>query len=508
MRTSIVGQFNYICESFPDKCAVVEEGNEVTFQQLDKMQKKIGKFAFGEETMRGQIIAVLLPKSAMLIASDMASLSAGGAFMNLDCKLPEERMKAILGHVNPKVILTNAELSNRYRTALSGQNVCCLAEEALENFECIPTDGYKEIIDTDPFCVINTSGSTGIPKAVVLNQKSFFDFLDWSCEVYHFDETERIGCLTPVFFDIYVFELCLLMCKGATMVLLDAKYAAFPMELVKKLEEEKITFIFWVPTIMVNIANMGLLDEITLPCLKKVWFAGEVFPTKQFNYWYDRLPDTQFSNLYGPIEITLDCTYYIIEKRIEDDEAIPIGYPCRNTDVLILNDDNCMCEPMEKGELCVRGTSLAMGYYNDWEKTKKVFVQNPLNSKYPEMIYRTGDIVYCSETGEIMFVGRKDSLIKHSGYRIELGEIEHVVVNQCGLVKNCCAIYLKEKSEIILCYESNEEITRIAFGKELGKYLPKYMIPKEFVQYKSMPQNANGKIDRFKLEQEIRSKEE
>ena len=153
---------------------------------------------------------------------------------------------------------------------------------------------------------------------------------------------------------------------------------------------------------MVNIANMDLLTKIQLPDLKTIWFAGEVFPTKQFKYWKNNLQETKFVNLYGPIEITLDCTFYIVEKELQDNESIPIGYACKNTDVLILNEFDQVAKPNEDGELCVRGTSLAMGYYNNPEKTAMAFVQNPLNKSYPETIYRTGDIVFKNDVNEII----------------------------------------------------------------------------------------------------------
>ena len=244
---------------------------------------------------------------------------------------------------------------------------------------------------------------------------------------------------------------------------------------------------------------MELLSSIALSDLKLIWFAGEVFPTKQFNYWRKSLPNTIFANLYGPIEITLDCTYYIIERVLDDNEPIPIGYPCRNTDILILNDDNALVSNGEEGELCVRGTSLAMGYYNNPEKTAVAFVQNPLNKSYPETIYRTGDIVYKNALGEIVFKGRKDSLIKHMGYRIELGEIEHVVVNTLKLVDNACVVYNSAKKEITLIYESKDEKNIGELRKEIAKAFPKYMIPTAFIKMDELPRNTNGKIDRLAL---------
>ena len=228
-------------------------------------------------------------------------------------------------------------------------------------------------------------------------------------ETLKIGNNEVIGSLSPSVFDIYSFELCMLMAKGSTMVLLPGTLAAFPADLLKIMQQKQISFIFWVPTIMVNIANMDLLTKISLPDLKTVWFAGEVFPTKQFNYWKKQLPSARFVNLYGPIEITLDCTYFIIEREIRDDEPIPIGFPCRNTDILILNEQNISAGINEEGELCVRGSSLAMGYYNNPEKTTAAFVQNPLNTSYPEIIYRTGDQVLMNDNGEIIFKGRKES---------------------------------------------------------------------------------------------------
>lgn len=261
---------------------------------------------------------------------------------------------------------------------------------------------------------------------------------------------------------------------------------------------DNVSYIFWVPTIMVNIANMGLLSQVELPSLRVCWFAGEVFPTKQFNIWRHTLPQVKFCNYYGPIEITLDCVYYNIEREIPDDEPLPIGKAFRNTDILILDEgNNKIIDANKEGELCVRGTSLAMGYYNNPEKTAAAFVQNPLNHSYPETIYRTGDLVFINNHGEIVFKGRKDSLIKHMGYRIELGEIEHVIINTLKLVKNGCVVYNHQRKEITLYYEAVNELTAAEFRKAIGNALPKYMIPVVYHHLDELKRNPNGKIDRL-----------
>lgn len=276
----------------------------------------------------------------------------------------------------------------------------------------------------------------------------------------------------------------------------------FSAKLLAELQEKKVNFLFWVPTIMVNIANMDLLAKIPLPDIKTVWFAGEVFPTKQFNYWQKHLPQAVFANLYGPIEITLDCIYYIVDKTFADDEPLPIGIPCNNTDILLLTEEDKRCGIGEEGEICVRGTSLAMGYYNNAQKTESVFVQNPLNQSYPELIYRTGDIAAYGEDGLIYFKGRKDSLVKHQGYRIELGEIEHEIVNNLKLVSNCCVVYDNKNKCIVLFYEESG-VTELEIRKALGTSFPRYMVPTVYHAMDELPRNTNGKIDRLKLLQSI-----
>ena len=260
-----------------------------------------------------------------------------------------------------------------------------------------------------------------------------------------------------------------------------------------------INFVFWVPSVLINVANLQILDSIDLPGLRKVLFAGEVMPVKALNYWRKHLnKEVLFANLYGPTEITVDCTYHIVKREYDDNEILPIGKPRRNSDILILNDKNELCQTNEQGELCVRGSSLALGYWNNLERTNAVFVQNPLNPNYPEKIYHTGDLVYQQEDGEIIFVGRRDNQIKHLGYRIELGEIEHVIANSFENIIPC-VLYDEQRKVIELFYEAPNEITPLDFRKKLSTRLSKYMIPGEFIRMEHLPHNASGKIDRTNL---------
>lgn len=503
MIINIIEYFETTKEKVPDKIAVVEGDKSITFKDLENKAKTLALELINFNIRINKPIAVFLPKCIDSVVADIAISYSSNVYMNLDIKSPFKRIENILNLIQPAAIITSRKLAESLKNMPSNISIIIIddIDYSLSIDENILQQRREKLIDTDPLCIINTSGSTGTPKGVILNHKSFIDFTVQAIDTLKINDDEIIGSLSPIVFDIFSFELCMLMSKGSTIILIPDYLSAFPVKILKIMQDSKVNFIFWVPTIMVNIANMDLLNTIKLIDLKTVWFAGEVFPTKQFNYWQRNIPNAKFVNLYGPIEITLDCVYYVIDRKLRDDEPIPMGYPFRNTDILILKDNNELAEKGEEGELCVRGSSLSMGYYNNPGKTEEAFVQNPLNKNYPEIIYRTGDIVYVNERSEIMFKGRKDNLIKHLGYRIELGEIEHVIVNSLKLVDNACVLYNKNKKEITVIYEAKKEIPATEFRKSLSLVFPKYMIPAVYQHINILPRNVNGKIDRLQLSQ-------
>ncbi len=500
--THITHYFDATVAAYPERIAVYDGDQSVTFRQLhERVLHEAARISQRAGGKTGQIVAVYLPKSLDAVVADLAILYSGNAYMNLDTKSPEQRTRAILEQTRPALLLAG----NGFCPCSENMTVLALdetqAELGREERESVLAL-REQCIDTDLLCLINTSGSTGTPKAVALNHRGFIDFTEAVCGEGLVGEAEIVASLSPSIFDIYSFELCMLMAKGSTLVLVPEKLAAFPVRLLELLARHQASFLFWVPTIMVNIANMDLLRQVPLPALKMVWFAGEVFPTVKFNYWRKCLPWATFANFYGPIEITLDCVYHIVQRDLRDDEPIPIGKPFRNTSILVLNEkDEAIpaTRPDEEGELCVRGSSLAMGYYNNSEKTAAAFVQNPLNSAYPETIYRTGDVVAWNEYGELVFRGRKDTLIKHLGYRIELTEIEHVAVNALKIVPNCCALYDTKAQKIVLVYEAASPLPEKDLRQKLGETLPRYMVPTVYRHVPEMPRNTNGKIDRLQL---------
>ncbi|MES2206968.1 MAG: amino acid adenylation domain-containing protein [Pseudomonadota bacterium] len=484
------------------KIAVVDKGRSYTFEMVEVFAKKCAAMLLEKIDLTSQCIAVFLPKSIETIVADLGVLYSGNCYANLDVKSPLERLRATFKNLECPLIITTSEYVDVLMQLGVLKEQLVLIEKAFDDEKNYNNEKIfkkiNQIIDNDPFCIIHTSGSTGTPKGVALSHRGAIDYMDWVFETFAFDNTQIIGSLSPCFFDTYTLELFLCLAKGATFIIIPEQLAAFPVRLLEFIISQKVNFIFWVPTIMVNIANQNLLEKFSLDAIKTIFFAGEVFPTKHLNYWRRYLGNTLFVNLYGPTEANVDCTYFIVNRPLADEDKLPLGFPCRNTDILILNESNREVQNDEIGELCIRGSSLALGYWNNPELTAKVFVQNPLNKHYPELIYRTGDLVYRNFLGEIMFKGRKDHQIKHLGYRIELGEIEHAALLIDG-IHNCCSVYNQSKKEIILFFESTANLTTSNLRENLASFIPKYMLPRVFKKIEKLPINANGKIDRSKL---------
>ena len=507
MKTSVYHYFAETVRHVASKTAVIETDRSWTFGQLAAATHRMAAFLLTHELPVNAVVAVLLRKSCLAVVSDLAITAIGCAYMNLDVRSPADRIGQVLDVVKPSLILTDsaglAQLSQISGLSVPALDIAVLDVLASESGDLViesilTNDRLAQLIDTDPYCVINTSGSTGVPKGVVLNHRSFVDFVGWSEYEFGINGNEIVGSLSPMIFDIFSFELCMLAFKGSTLCLIDERLSPYPAKIIEIIELNRVSYLFWVPTIMVNIANMGLLSKYALRDLRMVWFAGEVFPTIHFNKWFDRFPEVRFVNLYGPIEITLDCTFYEVKERIPDDQPIPMGYACRNTAILVLNPDGTATPDGETGELYVRGTSLAMGYYNNPDQTARAFVQNPLNRSYPEVIYKTGDLVV-RKGGIFYFKGRADNMIKHLGYRIELADVEHAILSCTQAIRNVCVVYCTSRKEIVAFCELSEPMTLQEFRGFLASKVPAYMIPSRVVEVDRMPMNANGKIDRLYL---------
>ena len=495
MQKSVIEYLATTAAKYPQKNAVQETAGSITFAELLRSAYVIADEIIAMGVWKSPI-GVYTPKGCHMVQAFAGINMSGNFYVPLDTKSPDTRIISILNVLESDVIITDKEHEEQIK-GICNKHVFII-EEVLQkqpHKNANAEDYLVNQIDTDPVYSIFTSGSTGTPKGVVIAHRGVIDYIDWAVSTFHITSESVIGNQAPFYFDNSTLDIYLMYSTGATLNIIPESCFAFPAKLVDYLNENKISFVFWVPFVLVNVANMNILATKKPEYLKDVFFAGEVMPNKHLNYWRKYLPNCRYANLYGPTEITVDCTYYVVEREFSDDEPLPIGFPCRNSDVLILVDRQRLAKQGEQGELCVRGSSLALGYYNNPEKTEAAFIQNPLHCHYPETIYCTGDIVYKNEQGEIMYVGRVDAQIKHNGYRIELGEIETAILG-IDMVENCCVVYDYANKKIVLFYQAKEDLNIGEFRKALSGSIPRYMLPTEYHREEILKQNSSGKIDR------------
>ncbi len=482
------------------KVAVEEENASVTYGELRSMARTVGSGLLAGGAQPRTPVVVYLPKSIHALAAFFGAQCAGSPYAPVDSHIPMARLQKIVDNLRPGYVVTNGELlTNLEELSLDGTRVL-LIEELLagqENGEAVDA-AVSQVVDTDPIYIMYTSGSTGTPKGVTIPHRGILDYAAWVADTFAFDESTVMASQAPFYFDNSTFDIYGTLRCGGTLLLVPDSLYLFPSKLPEYLEEHKVTSIFWVPTVMINVANSGALEGRSLPKLKNVAFCGEVMPNKQLNIWRRALPHCTYANLYGPTEITDVCCYYKVERPFEDHESLPIGKACENMRVLILTEDGRPAAPGETGELCVMGSGVALGYWNAPEITAKAFVPNPLSPSFPERMYRTGDLAQWGEDGLIRFLGRKDFQIKLKGNRIELGEVENAAMCVAG-VENACAVFDAPRERIVLFVESQAAITLRKMRLALKEYIPQYMMPGELVVMDKLPHTANDKIDRVAL---------
>ena len=487
-------------EKYPDKVAFADAKREITFRGLYKEAIQVANAIIEKGCFKSPVL-LFMEKSVSLVSCFVGVAYSGNFYSPIDTKMPEERIDKILNTLDPAIVITDRDHEDQVRS-LVGDRELMVFEDLINGDSCPDKviSVRKRIIDTDILYVLFTSGSTGTPKGVIINHRAAIDFTDWISNCYQFDETTVFANQAQLYFDLSIQDVYAPLRNGSTTILISNRLYTSPVRVWKTILQYNVNTLVWIPSMLSLFANLDILAHTEKAPLKTVLFCGEVMPMKQLNYWIKHYPEVVFGNLYGPTEATEACTYYTIDREFKDDDVLPMGRPCENSDAVIIDEQGAIVnEPGKIGELCIRGTCLSSGYYGDKEKTNEVFVQNPANDKYPELIYKTGDLVTYNEYHELVYVCRKDFQIKIRGYRVELGEIEAAASAIDRIMYNCCLFDAKNE-KIILVYTGNideEEVKTLLEDK-----LQDYMIPGQIIHREQMLFNINGKVDRKALGKE------
>ena len=484
-------------ERLPDKAAFADETDSISFAQLRDDAKKIGT----DLARRGCIrkpVPLLMEKSLRTIRIMMGTVYAGGFYVILDASQPVDRLNRILETLQADILVAAPEHADMAAELSFGGEVLDaggLGENEAD--EGLLAEIAAQRLDVDPLYVLFTSGSTGMPKGVVVCHRSVIDFIDVFTETFGITEEDILGNQAPWDFDVSVKDIYSGLRTGATVQLIPKAFFSVPVRLLDYLEEKKVTNLTWAVSALAIISILKGFTYKVPSAIRRIMFSGETMPIRHLNYWREQYPDAMFVNLYGPTEITCNCTYYKIEKPFEVGDTIPIGKAFPNEKVFLLDEENReVTEPGKEGEICVSGTALALGYFRNPEQTAKAFVQNPLNDAWQETIYRTGDLGYYDEAGDLCFTSRKDFQIKHMGHRIELGEIE-TALEKIEQIRRSCCVFDEKRNKIVCFYQG--DIDKKEISLEARKYLQDFMVPNVFRQMDELPITKNGKIDRKAL---------
>lgn len=484
----------------PDKAAVSDENSTYTYEELIDMAKRAASSLIH---YRREAVVILCGRNIESIAAIWGVIYSGNFYVPLDEKINLTRFEKILNQLKPRAVIINKDRDDinqccgRYKIdLLSFQQI---AGDTIKIEEIKLQQIRKTMMTEDPLYMVYTSGSTGTPKGIIKTQRSLLCFLQAFRKITDFSQDDIYGNQAGFDYDAAAKDLFMSIYTNASMVIIPSKCFLMPLELIDFLNNHKITVLIWSAAAVRYVAANKSLEIKSPSGIRKVMFSGEELRPQELMIWKKHLPDTEYINLYAPSEVTGNCMYYSMKGEKIPAERLPLGSPFPETEIMVLDDKLQPVSEGQTGEIYVRGPFLSSGYYMDREKTDAAFIQNPVNARYKDMVYRTGDRAVLAK-GFYYFAGRTDQQIKHMGHRIELGEIEQTVYQSVKEVSACCAIYDNYNKKIVLFLRglmiSDKQMTKCLISQ-----IPKYMLPSQYIWLEKFPENDRGKLDRLKLQE-------
>lgn len=509
MNKSVISWLEKSAKENPKKVVYTDYESSITFEEVNRKSKAIGSWlAKRQIDYRKKLgnsvlpVGVITGRHILTPVTYLGVARAGNFYAPMDPTVPENRLNQILEVANPNILIADHENMEKARKLKFNGEIVSL-EDIIETEidEDLLSCACEFITEQSPLYAIFTSGSSGKPKGVLTSHYSVMCYLDGLNQVINLNDKDVLGSQSPLDYIAAVRDIYLPLMTGCATHIIPTEQFAMPNIVIETLNKYKVTTLCWSAAGLEVMAKLNAFEENKPKYIRQVVFSGSILPGKYLRMWQNAIPNAIFINQYGPTETTASCTYHIVRELADDNTVLPIGKPYKHYSVMVLKDDDKVAEPDEEGEICISGPALALGYYGDWEMTEKSFVQNPLNSKYPEKIYKSGDLGKIDENGILWFLGRKDRQIKHMGHRIELDEVEIAAMRIDG-VEECSAQYSKER-EILYLFYSGE-----ATSKEISIYfrgnMPPFMVPRRIKKLEKLPKLPNGKKNMQELKKMIK----
>lgn len=489
-------------ERWPERPAVSSADGEerLTYRELERSAASLRDALSRHGIGTGDRIAVCAPKSPASLAAVLGILQAGAAYVPVDPTAPAARGAYVIDDCGVAAAVVAADLLAGLREAGSS------GLEDLEPWRDAPGNRAIEIVrgpggektgagESPLAYVLYTSGSTGRPKGVVHTHASALSFVHWCAETFDLSEADRFSSHAPFHFDLSIFDLYVSLLHGGEIVLFGEEISKQPTAMAAAIAERGISVWYSTPSVLRLMVEFGQLEAYDWAALRLVLFAGEVFPVKHLRALVEAWPAPRYFNLYGPTETNV-CTYFEVPEEIPADrqDPFPIGRVCENDLGRVVDEHDHPVPRGEEGELLIAGGTVMRGYWNLPERTAGAFHVDDDGTRW----YRTGDLVRETPGGDLLFVGRRDRMVKRRGYRVELGEIESALYRHPEVVEAAVIAVPDEdgvRIEAFVSRTDGEKGSIIQMKTFCSKELPLYMIPDRFHFRPSLPKTSTDKID-------------